>query len=129
NEKWEAQKKMIREQLSDEEMGKLYGKRKIDVDPFFGFLKANLGFTRFSVRGKPKVENELGFALMAVNLRRYAASSRFLCTYLSMISKNMDFTLKSDVKSIFSLFLASYVPASIIVMALLQYIFFYLKFF
>ncbi len=61
NVKWEAQKKMIREQLSDEEMSKLYGKRKIDVEPFFGFLKANLGFTRFSVRGKPKLENELGF--------------------------------------------------------------------
>ncbi|WP_227995271.1 transposase, partial [Oceanobacillus sp. CFH 90083] len=74
--KWEEQKKMIREQLSDKEMGKLYGKRKIDVEPFFGFLKANLGFTRFSVRGKPKVDNELGFALMAVNLRRYTASTR-----------------------------------------------------
>ncbi|WP_193064062.1 IS1182 family transposase, partial [Oceanobacillus oncorhynchi] len=94
NGKWEAQKKTIREQLSDEEMGKLYGKRKIDVEPFFGFLKANLGFTRFSVRGKPKVENELGFALMAVNLRRYAASSRFLCTYLSMISKKDGFHIK-----------------------------------
>jgi len=77
NEKWEVQKKMIREQLSDEKMGKLYGKRKIDVEPFFGFLKANLGFTRFSVRGKPKVENELGFALLAVNLRRYTASTNF----------------------------------------------------
>lgn len=75
--KWEAQKKTMGEQLSDEEMGKLYGKHKIDVEPFFGFLKANLGCTRFSVRGKTKVENELGFALMAVNLRKYTASSRF----------------------------------------------------
>src|SRR5699024_3718449 len=39
----------------------------------FGFLKANLGFTRMSVRGKPKVHNEMGFALMAVNLRKYTA--------------------------------------------------------
>src|SRR5699024_4456517 len=50
-----------------------YGKRKIDVEPVFGFLKANLGFTRMSVRGKPKVHNEMGFALMAVNLRKYTA--------------------------------------------------------
>jgi len=43
------------------------------VEPVFGFLKANLCFHRFSVRGKDKVENELGFAFMAVNLRKYIA--------------------------------------------------------
>ena len=36
--------------------GKIYIKRKIDVEPVFGFLKANLRFTR-----------------MLVNLRKYAA--------------------------------------------------------
>src|SRR5699024_5365562 len=69
NEKWEAQKAYIRTQLSKEETGAIYGKRKIDVEPVFGFLKANLCFTRMSVRGKEKVENEIGFAFMAVNLR------------------------------------------------------------
>jgi len=43
------------------------------VEPIFGFLKANLCFIRFSVRGKEMVENELGFAFMAVNLRKYTA--------------------------------------------------------
>ena len=52
NEKWESQKEYIRKKLSDEKTGEIYGKRKIDVEPAFGFLKANLGFTRFSVRGK-----------------------------------------------------------------------------
>src|SRR5690606_34343312 len=47
----------------------------VTVEPVFGFLKANLSFSRFSVRGKSKVENELGFALMAVNLRKYTAMS------------------------------------------------------
>ncbi|MEN2468249.1 transposase, partial [Ornithinibacillus sp. JPR2-1] len=73
NEKWESQKEYVREKLSDEKTGEIYGKRKIDVEPVFGFLKANLGFTRMSVRGKEKVINELGFALMAVNLRKYTA--------------------------------------------------------
>ncbi len=73
NVKWEQQKEYIRQKLSEEEMGEIYGKRKIDVEPVFGFLKANLGFIRMSVRGKEKVENELGFALMAVNLRKYTA--------------------------------------------------------
>jgi len=40
-------------------MGEIYGKRNIDVEPVFGFPKANLRFTRLSVRGKDKVKNEL----------------------------------------------------------------------
>lgn len=74
NQKWEQLKEMIRKQLSDEKTGKIYGKRKVDVEPVFGFLKANLRFTRMSVRGKEKVKSELGFALMAVNLRKYTAN-------------------------------------------------------
>jgi len=73
NETWENQKATIREKLSEEKTGEIYGRRKIDVEPVFGFLKANLAFTRFSVRGKEKVKNEMGFALLAVNLRKYAA--------------------------------------------------------
>ena len=45
----------------------------IEQTPVFGFPKANLGFTRMSVRGKSKVHNELGFALMGVNIRKYSA--------------------------------------------------------
>ncbi|WOV84007.1 IS1182 family transposase [Sporosarcina jeotgali] len=73
NEKWEMHKTIIRAKLSEEKTGSLYGQRKIDVEPVFGFLKANLAFTRFSVRGNDKVKNELGFAFMAVNLRKYTA--------------------------------------------------------
>lgn len=73
NEKWENQKAYTREQLSEKETGEIYGQRKIDVEPVFGYLKANLHFTRMSVRGKRKVENELGFAFMAVNLRKYTS--------------------------------------------------------
>lgn len=63
----------VRAKLSEEKSNAVYRKRKIDVEPVLGFLKANLRFTRFSVRGKPKVENEIGLALMAVNLRKYIA--------------------------------------------------------
>lgn len=73
NEKWEQQKEYVRTKLSDEETAAIYRQRKMDVEPVFGFLKANLGFTRFSVRGKSKAENEIGLALMAVNIRKYAA--------------------------------------------------------
>src|SRR5690625_3546470 len=81
NEKWEKQKAFIRDILSNETTGEIYGKRKIDVEPVFGFLKANLGFARFSVRSKQKVEQELGFAFMAVNLRKFTAMNRYLTKY------------------------------------------------
>ena len=74
NEKWEQQKEYVRAKLSEEKTGAIYRKRKIDVEPVFGFLKANLRFTRFSLRGKLKVENEMGLALMAVNLRKFTAN-------------------------------------------------------
>ncbi|WP_108308596.1 IS1182 family transposase [Metalysinibacillus jejuensis] len=74
NEKWENQKKYVKAKLSAEKTGAIYRKRKIDVEPVFGHLKANLRFTRFSVRGKAKVANEMGLALMAVNLRKFTAN-------------------------------------------------------
>lgn len=72
NMKWEYFKQEIKTLLSDEKTGDLYRQRKIDVEPVFGYLKAILGFTRMSVRGKEQVTNEIGFALMAVNLRKLA---------------------------------------------------------
>jgi transposase len=75
NEKWEQQKEYVRAKLSEEKTSAIYRKRKIDVEPVFGFLKANLRFSRFSVRGKSKVENEMGLALMAVNLRKFTANN------------------------------------------------------
>ena len=71
NPSWEYFKASAQEKISNEETGKIYRQRKIDVEPAFGYLKAHLKFTRFSVRGKDKVTNEIGFALMAVNLRKY----------------------------------------------------------
>ncbi|WP_100011205.1 IS1182 family transposase [Lentibacillus sediminis] len=114
NEKWEHQKEYIRQLLSEEETGEIYGKRKIDVEPAFGFLKANLCFTRMSVRGEEKVENELGFAFMAVNLRKYTAmKSNQPIDNENNPTKNGSDHQKPMIGTIFRLFLAGYVPASI----------------
>ena len=56
--------------MKEDVTGEIYRQRKIDVEPAFGNLKANLAFNRFSVRGKDKISQELGFALMALNLRK-----------------------------------------------------------
>lgn len=71
NEQWEKQKEYVKTKLSEEKTGFIYRQRKIDVEPVFAFLKANLGFTRFNLRGKTKVQHDIGLALMAVNLRKY----------------------------------------------------------
>src|SRR5699024_8160920 len=121
NEKWESQKEYVRTKLSDEKAGELYGKRKIDVEPAIGFLKVNLRFSRFSVTGKDNVTNESGFALMAVNLRKYTAMNdkimlgdknnpeqRFQAHFLLL--GTFLFTI-----------LASYVPASFLLILQLNY--------
>ncbi|MEI3610089.1 IS5/IS1182 family transposase, partial [Pseudogracilibacillus sp. SO10305] len=70
------------------------------IEPFFGFLKANLGFTRMSVRGNSNVHNEMGFALMAVNIRKHTAINtekgtfspedrKNACVYLLMINTSI----------------------------------------
>ncbi len=71
---WEYFKATIQQLLSEENTGILYRQRKIDVEPAFGHLKACLGFTRFSVRGKQQTHNKIGFTLMAGNLRKYRLS-------------------------------------------------------
>ena len=112
SEKWEDQKEYIRAKLSNEETGEIYGKRKIDVEPVFGFLKANLGFTRMSVRGKPKVHNEMGFALMAVNIRKYIAINTENGTFSPEDGKNACVYLLMINTSIFIYLRLVYVPAS-----------------
>ena len=76
NPTWEYFKSYTKEKLSDEKTTAIYKKRKVDVEPVFGFLKAHLGFTRFHVRGHEQVTNEIGLALMAVNLRKLAVRWR-----------------------------------------------------
>lgn len=39
----------------------------------FWIVEGKLLFTRLSVRGKSKVENEMGIALIALNLRKFNA--------------------------------------------------------
>lgn len=76
NGNWEYFKAHVRELLKEEFTGDIYRQRKIDVEPAFGNLKANLAFNRFSVRGKDKITQELGFALMALNLRKWRKNKK-----------------------------------------------------
>ncbi|OCW71096.1 hypothetical protein BBP13_12260 [Limosilactobacillus reuteri] len=73
NYNWEYFKAQINKKLSEPKTKTIYSQRKIDVEPVFGFIKAILGFTRMSVRGIDKAKRELGFVLMALNIRKVTA--------------------------------------------------------
>ncbi|MBG9979753.1 IS1182 family transposase [Facklamia sp. DSM 111018] len=81
NPEYEYFKAKQRQLLSDDVYGSIYHQRKIDVEPAFSHLKACLGFIRFHVRGIDRVNNEIGLALMASNLRRWV----FLFTSIKKI--------------------------------------------
>ncbi len=75
NYNWAYFKAQINQKLSKPETQKIYKQRKVDVELVFGFMKAILGFTRMSVRGLNKVKRELGFVLMALNIRKLVVRS------------------------------------------------------
>lgn len=68
NEDWEYFKAQQRELLSSPKTSSIYARRQIDVEPVFGRMKASLGFTKFSVRGKDKVSKEIGIVAIALNI-------------------------------------------------------------
>lgn len=73
NHKLESYKERARDKLNSEE-GILKRKRRgADVEATFGILKQNHNWKRCSLRGKDKVEVEVGLHALAHNLRKYAA--------------------------------------------------------
>lgn len=76
NPSWEYFKAKQVALLSTPETGKIYARRKIDVEPVFGRMKACLGFTRYHVRGMEKVKRETGLLVLALNVMKLAVAGR-----------------------------------------------------
>lgn len=70
NPSWEYFKAQQRERLTTKTTAQIYARRKIDVEPVFGRMKASLGFKRFMVRGLNKVTKETGIVIMALNMAK-----------------------------------------------------------
>ncbi len=113
NYNWEYFKSQINKKLSEPETKNIYSQRKIDVEPVFGFMKAILGFTRMSVRGLNKVKRELGFVLMALNIRKVVAQR---AENNQKIYKKDNFYIISIEIVFFSLIQELYVPDSFCVL-------------
>lgn len=76
NPSWEYFKAKQVELLSTPETGKIYARRKSDVEPFFGRMKACLGFTRYHVRSMEKVKKETGLLVLTLNMMKLAVLGR-----------------------------------------------------
>ncbi|WGN88626.1 transposase [Ligilactobacillus faecis] len=75
NPQWECFKWKVKTNFSNIEKNKIYRRRKYEIEPIFGNLKAYWGFTRFTVRSKKKVNRQMGIALIALNMWEMSTSS------------------------------------------------------
>ncbi|ANX13435.1 transposase [Fictibacillus arsenicus] len=73
NETYQELKSKAKKRLWTDEGKQLYARRKIDIESVFGQFKGNRSFRRFSLRGLPKVNIEVGLISLAHNLLKSAA--------------------------------------------------------
>ena len=66
----EATQRMA-ERLTSEGGRVRYRRRKAIVEPVIGWIKAVLGFRRFSLRGEAKARGEWNVVCLALNLKRF----------------------------------------------------------
>lgn len=71
NERYQQLKDKEKRALLSEEGSRIFAKRKSDVEPVFGQIKACLGYRRCQLRGKRQVAIDMGLVLMANNLLKY----------------------------------------------------------
>ena len=71
NPNWQYLKEKAKGVLQNPEGRYIYSKRKYDVEPVFGHLKNVFGMRRTHLRGKKKVETDVGIAFMMMNLSKY----------------------------------------------------------
>ena len=57
--------------LTSAEGKERYRRRKAIVEPVIGWMKAVLGFRRFSLRGEANARGEWNVVCLAVNLKRF----------------------------------------------------------
>ena len=72
NPTWNYFKEQAKQALHSEDGARIYAKRKIDVEMVFGRMKGIFGVRRVHVRGRRKIQTEIGFLFMSMNLTKLA---------------------------------------------------------
>ena len=98
--------------LENEETKNIYSKRKIEIESFFGNLKQNLAFTRFSLRGIENVRVEFALHAISHNLIKLAKHlikqgglANFIGKYFSFFRIFLKNYSKSQEKNFYQSFL------------------------
>lgn len=71
NPNWQLLKEKAKQVLQSDEGRSIYKKRKTDVEPIFGHMKNVFGMRRAHLRGKKKVETDIGIMFMMMNLSKF----------------------------------------------------------
>lgn len=71
-------KAKARENLESEKGKEIYAKRCVEPEPFFGNIKQNNHFKRFSLRKLSKINIEFGLVAIAHNLAKWMEKSACL---------------------------------------------------
>lgn len=67
----------MKEKLASPDGEAAYRRRKVIVEPVFGWIKSVMGFRQFSLRGLRKTNAEWHLVCLAMNLRRMSGGIRF----------------------------------------------------
>lgn len=95
---WNYYKAKVKATLSSDEGKAIYRRRKFDVEPVFGHMKRDFGIRRTHLRGQRAVENDIGLALMALNLTKFGQSiSRLATNFINNLKSGLRFLNRSKI--------------------------------
>ena len=98
NPTWNYYKAKVKDTLSSDEGKAIYRRRKFDVEPVFGHLKRDFGIRRTHLRGQQAVENDIGLALMTLNLTKLGQSiSRLATNFINNLKSGLRFLNQSKI--------------------------------
>lgn len=85
---WEAMKWNIWKKLESEEGRALMRRRGYDVEPTIADLKQHMGLRHTLLRGRKKVEQEIGIASLSHNIKKIRTAMKFWNEYLKRMMTN-----------------------------------------
>ena len=113
NPTWNYFKEQAKQALHSEDGARIYAKRKIDVETVFGRMKGIFGVRRVHVRGRRKVQTEIGFLFMSMNLTKLAKIWVKKAQQNKKNTRKNSFLIEFEVTFVwYLLFRASFCPAS-----------------
>ena len=98
NPTWNYYKAKVKATLSSDEGKAIYRRRKFDVEPVFGHMKRDFGIRRTHLRGQRAVENDIGLALMTLNITKLGQLiNRWRANFINNRKSGLQFLIKAKI--------------------------------